>query len=220
MAEGHRAVMRVILLDQHMAVEPAHFRNGEYADGAEGTGRYGKHFALGDVCPQLRVGSALQAVERDVARCDIAFQGALGHFFRQGPCHDSLELHLAERQLVGRGVAAVEAHKGIFQRIAAVFSLDLCLIKVCGHGVVDIQQSHRILADHGADVFAQRAVNIHFAGYRDPALGQAAVHVAGHESELGLECGPALVRQRHILPASFVGFDPIQQGDLILCQLV
>ena len=36
MAEGHRAVMRVVLLDQHVAVEASHLRNGEDADAAEG----------------------------------------------------------------------------------------------------------------------------------------------------------------------------------------
>ena len=38
MAEGYRAVMRIILLHQHMAVEASHLRNREDADGSKGTG--------------------------------------------------------------------------------------------------------------------------------------------------------------------------------------
>ena len=36
MAERNGAVMRVVALDQDMAVEAAHLRNREYADAAEG----------------------------------------------------------------------------------------------------------------------------------------------------------------------------------------
>ena len=75
--------MRIALLDEDMAVEAAHFRNRKYADGAEGLCRNRKDFALGDVGAELAVSRALQPVECDVARKDIAFKGSVRHFDRQ-----------------------------------------------------------------------------------------------------------------------------------------
>ena len=43
------------------------------------------------------------------------------------------------------------------------------------------------------DELAQSTVDIHFAGYRNASSCQAAVHVAGNESELCLECRPAYI---------------------------
>lgn len=82
--ERHCAVVREVLLDEHMAVEAAHFRDGEYADGTEGVGWYVQHFALCNVCAQLGVGRALETEERDVARGDVAFERALRNLNRQG----------------------------------------------------------------------------------------------------------------------------------------
>ena len=60
MAEGYRAVMRIVLLHQHMAVEASHLRNREDADGSKGPGRYRKHLALGHIGAQPAVCRALQ----------------------------------------------------------------------------------------------------------------------------------------------------------------
>ena len=39
-AEGHRPVVGIALLDEHVAVEPPHLRDGEHADAAEGLGMF------------------------------------------------------------------------------------------------------------------------------------------------------------------------------------
>ena len=38
MAEGYGSVMGEVAFDQYMAVEPAHLRDGKYADGTKGAG--------------------------------------------------------------------------------------------------------------------------------------------------------------------------------------
>ena len=75
-AEGDRTVVRVALLDEHMAVESPHLRDGEDADAAEAARMYRQDLALGDVAAQITVGIALQAVERDMACCNIRLERA------------------------------------------------------------------------------------------------------------------------------------------------
>ena len=58
-AECNCAVMRIVLLDQHVSVETSHFRNSEYANAAEGLGSYRKNFAVCDVSGQLAVSCGL-----------------------------------------------------------------------------------------------------------------------------------------------------------------
>ena len=70
--------MRIPLLHQHMAVEPAHILDGEHADAAEGAGRYRQYLALGDVGAYGAFAVTLQAVEGDGAGRDVPFQGAAG----------------------------------------------------------------------------------------------------------------------------------------------
>ena len=53
--EGNSAVMREVLLDQYMAIETSHLRDSENTDTAEGSGSYGKDFALCNVSAQLVV---------------------------------------------------------------------------------------------------------------------------------------------------------------------
>ena len=117
MAEGHCAMVGIIFLHQHMAVEPAHFRDGENADAAKGTGSHRKNLPVCHISLQLCVSGGLQAEECDIARDDIAFQRALGHFLRQSSCHNHLVLHVAEGQLAAAGISAVEAHKSIFMSV-------------------------------------------------------------------------------------------------------
>ena len=53
MTEHNSAVVRIVALDQHVAIESAHFRNSEYADTAEGLGCNRKYLTLSDVSAQL-----------------------------------------------------------------------------------------------------------------------------------------------------------------------
>ena len=129
MAEGHGAVVGVVLLDEHMAVEAAHFRDGEHADAAEGAGGNRQDLALGHIGPQLAVRGALEAEEGDVAGDDVALQGALGDLLRQVARHDHLILHGGGAQLLGAGVAAVEAHEGVGEAVI-VFALDVGFVHV------------------------------------------------------------------------------------------
>ena len=72
MSECNRSVMRIVFLDQYMAVESSHFRDRKYTDGTEGTCCYRKYFALCHVCADLIVGCRLQTVECDIARCNVS----------------------------------------------------------------------------------------------------------------------------------------------------
>ena len=116
--EGHGAVVGIALLDEDMAVEPAHLRNGEHADAAEGAGGHRQHLALGDVGAEVALAVALEAVEGDIAGGDVTLQGAPGEVRRaavlQQAVLDQLVLHrAAAAHLAAGGVAAVEAHEGV-----------------------------------------------------------------------------------------------------------
>ena len=78
MVEGDRAVMRGALAHQHVAVEAAHFGDGEHADAAEAAGGHVEHLALGHIGAQDALAVALEAVEGDVAGGDLALEGAAG----------------------------------------------------------------------------------------------------------------------------------------------
>ena len=153
MAECHRAVMGIIALDQHMTIEPLHLRNGKDADAAEGTGGNRKDLTVGHISPQPAVSGALEAEECDVARGDISLKGTLSYFLRKTSCHDQLVFHLAEGQLLRAGVAAVEAHEHIVAGVV-IFALDVLIVEIVGHRVVDIQKRHHIIADAGSDELA------------------------------------------------------------------
>ena len=111
----------------------------------------------------------------------------------------------------------MEAHEHLVGAVA-IPAFDALGIHVGGHGVVNVQQRHGLAGDASADVLGQRAVDVHLAGHRDAAGGQAAVDVAGHEAELGLERRPALVGHDHVLGGALVVLDPVEQGQFILCQ--
>ncbi len=55
MAESHRTVMGEILLDQHMAVEPSHFRNRKNTDGPK------ERVATGSTSPCATYARSLQS---------------------------------------------------------------------------------------------------------------------------------------------------------------
>ena len=151
MPEGHRAMVRIVLLDQHMAVEPSHLLDREDPDPPEGTGRHRKDLPLRQIRPQLRVRCGLETVEGDLAGSDIPLQGPVGDLHREGTGHDHLVLHLTGRQLGGAGVAAVEAHEGVVQGIVEL-ALDRLLVHILRHRVVDIQQGHHIVRYAGTDI--------------------------------------------------------------------
>ena len=54
---------------------------------------YRKYLALCHVCTQDIISGALQTVECDVARNDIALESSVCNFYRKASCHDLLILH-------------------------------------------------------------------------------------------------------------------------------
>ena len=58
--------------------------------------------------------------------------------------------------------------------------------------------------------------SLDLARHGHQAGSQAAVDVAGHELELGLECGPALVGERDVLAHALVAFGDVEQRGFIL----
>ena len=218
--EGHGAVVGVALLDEHMAVEAAHLGDGKDTDAAEGPGGHGEDLALGDVGAQAALAVALEAVEGDLAGGDVALQGAPGKVglaaILQQAVLDELVLHgAAAAQLAAGGIAAVEAHEGVLDAVVEPAG-DVLVVDVLGDGVVDVQQGDGVAGDAGADVLAQRAVDVHLAGHGDAPGGQAGVHVAGLKAELLREGGPALVGEGHVLPGALVVLGPVQEGELKL----
>ena len=163
---------------------------------------------MGNIGAQFVVCCVLDAVESNVARHNISFQRSLGHFFRQIPCHNHLIFHGTGGQFPGACIPAMEAHKCIFVCIVE-FIFDTLFIHICRNGVINIQQSNRILAHAGTDKLAERTINIHFTGYRNSHSRQTAVHVTGHKTELGLECRPAFPGDSHVFSISSVLFNPV-----------
>ena len=119
MTEGDRAVVRVALLDEDVAIESPHLRDGEDADAAEAPRMYRQNFALGDIAAQITVGIALQAVERDLACCKIGLERAAREIglracrLKQTVLDELILDRAVGAELAARRVAAVEAHEGI-----------------------------------------------------------------------------------------------------------
>ncbi len=97
----------------------------------------------------------------------------------------------------------MEAHERIAE-LVVVFALDILFVKVLRNTVVDIEQSDGIACHAGADVFAQRAVDVNFAGNRNAAAYQTAVYIAGLKAEFLRECRPAFVGKRDIFAGALV----------------
>lgn len=70
-------MMRVILLDQYMAIKTLHLRNRKYANASEGLCRYRKNLTLRNVCTKFVISRGLQTIKCDVARNDISLEGTL-----------------------------------------------------------------------------------------------------------------------------------------------
>ena len=77
-AECNCAMMRIMLLDEDMTVEAAHFLDGENADAAKAAGCHRKNFAFSDVGTKLTFAVALETIEGNVRCCDVAFERAAG----------------------------------------------------------------------------------------------------------------------------------------------
>ena len=75
-AKCYRNMMRETLLNEHMTIESAHFRNGKDADAAKGIRGCRQDFTLRNIGSKLTVRSALQTEERDVPLGNIAFERA------------------------------------------------------------------------------------------------------------------------------------------------
>lgn len=73
--------------------------------------------------------------------------------------------------------------------------------------------------DAGSDILREGTVDVHLTADGDTAAGQTAVHIAGNETEHGLEGRPALGGQGDELAAALVALNPVEQCQLILCEL-
>ena len=85
------------------------------------------------------------------------------------------------------------------------------LVHILGNGVVDIEKSNDVSGNAGTDEFGKRTINIHFARNGDTLTRQTTVDVARHETEHGLESGPALACYGDVLSITLVRFYPVQK---------
>lgn len=133
MTEGYRAMMRVVVGNQNMAVEAIHFWNGEDADAAKRAGGNRQNLTLGHIGPEAALCRSLQPVEGNLAGQNIPFQSAAGDVRLavrlETALHDELMLHRCALQAAGGGVAAVKAHEGLVQPVV-ILAGDVCIIDV------------------------------------------------------------------------------------------
>ena len=109
----------------------------------------------------------------------------------------------------------MEAHEGVTQGVR-IFALDILFEQVSRNRVVDIEQGDRLPCDAGADILADRTIDVHLTGNRDAARSQPAVDITRLKAELLRERGPAFVREDDIVPRALVGLRPVEQGQLKL----
>ncbi len=184
MAERNRAVVRIVLLNENMAIETAHFLDCEHAAAAEAAGCDIKNLAFRNIRTEDAFRVALQTIEGDVGRRNVTLKGTAADIglAAGGLQHTVLDQLILDRtvgaHLAGRSITAVEAHEGIIELIV-ILTLDLLIVHGSRNGVVDIEDGHRITGDAGAYVLRKRAIDIHFAGYRNAAARQTGVDIAG-----------------------------------------
>ena len=92
-------MVRVVLLDEDVAVEAVHVLDTEDADAAERACGHRQDLTLCDVGTELCVSCRLQTIDGSLARSQIAFERSVGHLYRQSACHDALEAHVAVAEL-------------------------------------------------------------------------------------------------------------------------
>ncbi len=220
-AEHDSAVMREVISYELIAIESAHFLDRENTDTAEGLGCHRKDLALCCICAEVSICRGLQAIEGDVARIDVAFDGSVAPFCRMRVRHDLLIVEVCSLNSGGAGIAAVEAHEAVGQLVVITeLALDIRPVHILRDRVVDVEKGDRLLADAPSDVLGKSTVDINLAGYRDAASGQTAVDIAGNETEHILECRPALRGQSHILTIALVLVCPVSKSQLILRELL
>lgn len=76
--EGNCTVMRVLLFDEHMAVEAIHLGDCKDTDGTERLGQNVQYLALCDISTQPSGCGGLETEEGDVTGLDVAFHGTTG----------------------------------------------------------------------------------------------------------------------------------------------
>ena len=201
--EGNCTVVRIALLDEHVAIEAAHLRNSEDTDTTERACRNVEHFTFCDVRAEVALRVALQAIECDVAGCDVALESTTSEVWLatvlEQTVLNELILDLAVRaHLALRSVTAVEAHEGVGE-LVAVLADDVLVVDVLWYRVVDVEQSNCVVACAHTDVLRESTVDVNLAGTRNTAAYETAVYVARLETELAWECRPALVGECYIL---------------------
>ena len=72
--EYNCTVMRIVLLDENVSVESAHFLDAEDTDSTEGSCSYRKDLALCSVGSECSIGSGLKSEECNSTGLDVAFE--------------------------------------------------------------------------------------------------------------------------------------------------
>ena len=78
MTEGNCTVMRILLLDEYMAVEAIHLGDCKDTDGTERLGQNVQYLTLCDISTQPSGCGGLETEEGDVTGLDVAFHGTTG----------------------------------------------------------------------------------------------------------------------------------------------
>ena len=148
-------MMRISLLDEHVAIETTHLADGEDSDAAERACRHVEHLALSDIRAQIALRVTLQTIECDWAGSDVALQSATGEVGSAAVLEQTVLDELifdgtGRTHLALRSVAAVEAHEGVCE-LVVVFAGDILVVDIFRHGVVDVEQSHRVVRSTDAD---------------------------------------------------------------------
>ena len=100
---------------------------------------------------RILISGALQTVECDVARNDIALESSVCNFYRKASCHDLLILHaVAYASLDVQVLPQWKPMKVSLCRIVE-FALDGLLIHISRYGIVDVKQCYCIVAYAGSD---------------------------------------------------------------------
>lgn len=117
MCECYRAMMRISLFNQYVAVKTSHFRYGKYADAAKAPCPNRQDLSLRDVGFHLSASRTLQPEEGNLTRSDIPFKRAarkarLVPVFQQ-TIQNQLVFDRSFGKLAQRSIPAMETHKDI-----------------------------------------------------------------------------------------------------------
>ena len=172
MSKSNGAVVGESLFNKNMAIESAHFLDGENTYTAEAAGLDRQNLTLCDVTAKLTFAVALKAVECNLGGSNITLQSSSGEIgFTAGGLKQSVLNKLVFNGSVlahfaGRSIAAMEAHKCICQLVIK-FTLDFAVIHGGGHRIVNVKQCYGITCNTGTDLFGKSTVNINLTAYGD-----------------------------------------------------